>query len=105
MPTYSVWFENSMIDTTTPTSIATGPAQLVYLVSNSSRSDPAERWRRRRNWSQNITASHGAIQYAMTSRKFSYLVPASCSPVSATMKPITPNTDGDDGPAQRPAAA
>jgi hypothetical protein len=62
MPTYSVWFENKMIDTTTPTSMATGPAQFLYLVSNSSLSSSRGCWRRRSNWSQKTTASHGAIQ-------------------------------------------
>ena len=61
-PTYSVWFENSTMDTTTPISMATGPAQFAYLLSNSSVSSCRGSWRRRRNWSQNITASHGAIQ-------------------------------------------
>ena len=62
IPTYSVWFENSQIDTTTPTSMATGPAQFVYFLSNSSASSCRGSWRRRSNWSQNITASQGAIQ-------------------------------------------
>jgi hypothetical protein len=62
MPMYSVWFEKKMIDTTTPTSMATGPAQFSYFVSNSSGSSSPGLRLRRSSRLQNITASHGAIQ-------------------------------------------
>ncbi len=59
---YLVWFENSHTDKTTPATIATGPAQLEYCLSNSRPSSSARLRRRYRNWSQNMTASQGAIQ-------------------------------------------
>src|SRR5262245_61227303 len=53
---------------------------------------PATFLPRRRTWSAKNTPSHGAIQYAMTSRKLLYLVPASDRPDQATKNPATPNT-------------
>ena len=61
-PTYSVWLANSQIETPAPINIATGPAQLAYFLSNSSRSVSSVDFLRRRNMSQNTTASHGPIQ-------------------------------------------
>ena len=75
-----------------PTAIATGPAQLAYFLSKSRRSISSGVCLRRRYWSQKTTASHGAIQYAMISRKFSYFVPALLSPDQARKNPIVPNT-------------
>ena len=61
-PTYSVWLENSQIDSPIPTIIATGPAQLVCVRSKSMTSISLSGVRRRRYWSQKTTASQGAIQ-------------------------------------------
>ncbi len=58
-PTYSVWLLNSQIDTTIPTAMATGPAQLRCLWSNSR----SPTWcPRRSSWSVRKTASQGPIQ-------------------------------------------
>ncbi len=61
-PTYSVWLENSQIDSAIPAIIATGPAQLVWRRSKSMTSISPSGVRRRRYWSQKTTASQGAIQ-------------------------------------------
>ena len=84
---YSVWLENSQIEMPIPASMATGPAQFACRLSNSSVSSGFFRSSR----SQRYTASHGAIQYAMISRKFSYLVPALLSPLQARKNPMVPN--------------
>ena len=60
--------EQPNTDMPIPMSMDTGPAQFAYLVL---KSRDWFSWPRRRNWSQKNTASQGAIQYAMISRKFS----------------------------------
>src|SRR5689334_12625134 len=81
IPTYFCWLEKSHTDSTTPTTIAIGPAQFLYAGSYSG---PGSR---RRSQSARTTPSQGPIQYEMTSRNASYFAPASDSPDSATKNP------------------
>ena len=57
---YSVWLENSQIETTMPTTIAIGPAQLRYAAVLRDRA--RHRGPRRSHRSTNTTPSHGPIQ-------------------------------------------
>ena len=68
------------------------PSRSGRPSSCASRSNSMSAWLPLRiSWSTKKTASHGPIQYAMISRKFSYLS-MSFSPIAATMKPAMPKT-------------